>query len=45
MRRRSTGRKQSAGGDLNYASDDAAETVEDAYSAQTFARLRAAKRT
>jgi FAD/FMN-containing dehydrogenase len=35
----------STGGYLNYATDDTAETVEDAYGAQTFARLRAAKRT
>ena len=30
---------------LNYATDDTAEAVEDAYGAQAFARLRAAKRT
>ena len=35
----------SAGGYLNYATDDTAQTVQDAYSAQTFARLQAAKRT
>jgi FAD/FMN-containing dehydrogenase len=34
----------STGGYLNYATDDTAETVEGAYGAQTFARLRAAKR-
>ena len=38
-------RPLSTGGYLNYATDDTAETVEDAYAAQTFARLRAAKRT
>jgi len=38
-------RPLSTGGYLNYATDDTAETVEDAYGAQTFARLRAAKRT
>jgi FAD/FMN-containing dehydrogenase len=38
-------RPLSTGGYLNYATDDAAQTVEDAYGARTFARLRAAKRT
>jgi FAD/FMN-containing dehydrogenase len=38
-------RPLSTGGYLNYATDDTAETVEDAYGAQTFARLQAAKRT
>ena len=35
----------SKGGYLNYATDDGAETVEGAFGAQTFARLRAVKRT
>jgi len=38
-------RPLSTGGYLNYATDDTADTVEGAYGAQTFARLRAAKRT
>jgi len=38
-------RPLSTGGYLNYATDDTAGTVEDAYGAQTFARLQAAKRT
>jgi FAD/FMN-containing dehydrogenase len=38
-------RPLATGGYLNYATDDSPETVEDAYGAQTFARLQAAKRT